>query len=1354
MNTHYLKFPILGRAAFSAVLLTFPLLSQSVGPLVYEAKPELQRQKQARKVALPSLKAVLAPPMEYRLSPLTGEELRPKVQKMAGLAGVHRPLKEEAMRIASWTTLDDGRKVWRLALQSPDANGIRVHFRKFDVGEGRVWLHDGSGRDNEIMGPYTRKGPDDSGDFWSDFVLSDKIIVEFEPAGTISTADPLPFEISEIAHLFPRAVPGASIERGPEPQAGVLNPNASTLSAMNDFAPYAAASCNLDVSCYTDWAETARAVAHIVYEEEGHTFVCSGTLVNTKNGSGIPYFLTADHCISNEASARTVQVFWSYQTTRCNGPAASRRDATRTLGARYLVSGGLDKGDFSLIRLNEIPSGVVFSGWTAETVPEGTNLTGIHHPSGDYKRISFSTRVQTGRQLPGANPAYYYTVRQSRGVTEGGSSGSGLFAAPGVLVGMLSSGPKVDSPEQICQIAQPPANYGQFATAYPALRDFLEDRTAVPQPPNNGNPPNNPAGGGAVLSPGTPQNFAVEPLTSPTLIVGQLGFRVNVPQGATRLEIRMSAPGAQVGMGVRFGTDVALESGRIVADHLTEQASASETIVITSASNPALRAGTYYIGLAVFTTGAPVRGTITATVTGGGGGNGNNPAGNERRLASGQPRTLPISAVSSPTLFGGSNALEIEVPQGATRLEVKLATSPADVDIDLFVRYGSAPAVVNGSVAADITSEGPNGNETIVITPSGTPALRAGTYYIALGIFTAGRDAQVTLTATVTGGTSNPDNGSNGSGTRLQPGSPHRIQIPAVSNPTLFSGARGFTVVVPQGASRLNVRLNTTPAEADLDLFVRFGAAPEVVAGRIQADYQATGATGNETISITSASGPPLRPGTYHIALGVFTTGVPVEAAITAEVDGGSSPDPGGSAGPAVLTSGSPKTFNLSAVNGATLLNGSGSYVIDVPQGAQRLEIRLSTSTPGVDIDLFARHGSDNAVANGRVVADFASDGPTGNEVITISAGSTPALKPGRYFISLAMFTTGAPATGTVTATVVGSDPQPSQPGGSDVRPDAPVKFQLPAVGQPTLFTGQHLYRVNVPQGATKLQINVQSDASSVDVDLYVRHGSEVAIDNGAAVADHASESESGNERIIITPASSPALRPGTYYIALALFSTGVNASGTILVSIEGGNGNGGGTVSGARPLTLGEPVTFTVPAVDQPMLFSGENGFRVTVPEGGGRLEVVLKAANPAHDIDLYVRHGAEVTLAEGRPVADHRSASDTGEEQIVIDGRSSPPLRPGVYFIGIGQFSRGVSVPATLVARLVRTSPFSDSPALQKQSADEHLNRLEPKAGVPVALVMPADAKHTLEQKAAAQSDAAPIAKKASQSLTLRQN
>jgi hypothetical protein len=175
--------------------------------------------------------------MEYRLTALSAEELRPKVQKMAGLAGVHRPVKAEAMHIGSWTTLDDGRRIWRLALQSPDANELRIHFRKFAVGDGRVWLHDGSASETEIMGPYTGNGPGEKGDFWSDFALSDKIVVEFEPSGPVSVADALPFEIFELSHLFPQALSGVFTGLTPEATlaGGSLNAISAT-SAWHDAA--------------------------------------------------------------------------------------------------------------------------------------------------------------------------------------------------------------------------------------------------------------------------------------------------------------------------------------------------------------------------------------------------------------------------------------------------------------------------------------------------------------------------------------------------------------------------------------------------------------------------------------------------------------------------------------------------------------------------------------------------------------------------------------------------------------------------------------------------------------------------------------------------------------------------------------------------------------------------------------------------------------------------------------------------------------------------------------------------------------------------------------------------------------
>lgn len=76
--------------------------------------------------------------------------------------------------------------------------------------------------------------------------------------------------------------------------------------------------------------------------------------------------------------------------------------------------------------------------------------------------------------------------------------------------------------------------------------------------------------------------------------------------------------------------------------------------------------------------------------------------------------------------------IDIVVPKGATRLTVSI--SDGSGDLDLYLKYGSP--VSGGTISeidadADIRSDGPTADETISITPSTTPALRAGTWYVA-----------------------------------------------------------------------------------------------------------------------------------------------------------------------------------------------------------------------------------------------------------------------------------------------------------------------------------------------------------------------------------------------------------------------------------------------------------------------------------------------------------------------------------------------------------------------------------------------------------------------------------------------
>ncbi|NBP52586.1 MAG: hypothetical protein EBU70_15640, partial [Actinobacteria bacterium] len=82
-----------------------------------------------------------------------------------------------------------------------------------------------------------------------------------------------------------------------------------------------------------------------------------------------------------------------------------------------------------------LPATAYWVGWTSATVPTGTACTGLHHPAGDYQRISFGTKNANAFNCGSPtsnwsslswNPATQYGVTNT-GVTEGGSSGSAIY---------------------------------------------------------------------------------------------------------------------------------------------------------------------------------------------------------------------------------------------------------------------------------------------------------------------------------------------------------------------------------------------------------------------------------------------------------------------------------------------------------------------------------------------------------------------------------------------------------------------------------------------------------------------------------------------------------------------------------------------------------------------------------------------------------------------------------------------------------------------------------------------------------------------------------------------------------------
>ena len=167
----------------------------------------------------------------------------------------------------------DGSQIIVLIIKSSGASGIGVHFRNFALADGEEVYVYGAAADSIVFGPFTDKGPWGNGEFWSGTVDGDTVVIEFYKR---SDENGKGFEIFEISHIL------AELDwrlRSNEPD--VLN-------------------CEVDASCYGDPEKNA--VGRIMFNDNGGTYFCTGTLLNNVAQDWTPYFLTANHCVSTPGS--------------------------------------------------------------------------------------------------------------------------------------------------------------------------------------------------------------------------------------------------------------------------------------------------------------------------------------------------------------------------------------------------------------------------------------------------------------------------------------------------------------------------------------------------------------------------------------------------------------------------------------------------------------------------------------------------------------------------------------------------------------------------------------------------------------------------------------------------------------------------------------------------------------------------------------------------------------------------------------------------------------------------------------------------------------------------------------------
>lgn len=313
----------------------------------------------------------------------------------------------------SWTE-EDGMRVWRMGVQAEGATSWSFYLSRFAVpkgGELFVW----NGDRTHFMGAFNHLNVKD----WEGLALSvmdgAEVVLEYrEPLSIAATGE---IEVAQVVQGY----------------RSLLRREAELQAEMSSAGPFGnSGACNINVNCPEgdDWQVENQSVALIV---SGGFAACSGALVNNTNNDGTPYFLTANHCLG---SPNSWTYYFNHESATCSGSTGPTNNSIS--GGTLLVADG--GSDVALIELSSTPPsswGVEYAGWDASSATH-TSAVGIHHPSGDVKKICFEDDAPYQSSTGGAQ--VWWIDAWELGVTEPGSSGSPLFNQDHRIIGQLYGG--------------------------------------------------------------------------------------------------------------------------------------------------------------------------------------------------------------------------------------------------------------------------------------------------------------------------------------------------------------------------------------------------------------------------------------------------------------------------------------------------------------------------------------------------------------------------------------------------------------------------------------------------------------------------------------------------------------------------------------------------------------------------------------------------------------------------------------------------------------------------------------------------------------------------------------------------
>lgn len=362
------------------------------------------------------------------LSPLDNTKLIEQDQKSDNGAlriAVTRPIDALSITQEGKRSERNGMTVWQMAITSPEATFMTLHFSEFEIPQGaRLFVYNSEG--DFVLGSFTCENRLPDGTFYTQAIPGDKVIVEYQQPHNAQHQGSL--VVDRISHGYKDFL---NFEKRQE--KGLLGN---------------AGDCHINVACDegNDWRDQIRSVVEITITSETGSYLCSGAMINNTACDKMPYMLTAYHCIDLPEDKLDFTFYFNYQTLNCEGQPGNLDHSV--VGGEIISKYSPTEGsDFCLIRFFEaVPDAYqpYYAGWDRKVAAPSLG-SAIHHPKGDWKKISIPWRVQqsTGTAMFSqyqVNLSKYFLVYWSKGIIEQGSSGSPLFNGEKLICGQLSAG--------------------------------------------------------------------------------------------------------------------------------------------------------------------------------------------------------------------------------------------------------------------------------------------------------------------------------------------------------------------------------------------------------------------------------------------------------------------------------------------------------------------------------------------------------------------------------------------------------------------------------------------------------------------------------------------------------------------------------------------------------------------------------------------------------------------------------------------------------------------------------------------------------------------------------------------------